>query len=255
MSSPATASDPAFTGAAGPIGGVPSVAAPAVGFRSALRRLWRRPYSPVGPAILYLLVAVGMIYPFWPSKFRNAGDMFVVLGMITEADRALGEGQFPIRVAPTQHGRARYAFFQFYGNFPYTLAAAITRALPGERNPYLAWKIATVASLTLGGLYAWRLCRRLTRANRAAVPAGVLFVTAPYMFADFVGRGAYSELVAFNLLPAVFYRAWRAFCSPGVRHVCASSIAWALLGLSHNIAYMFAVSFLGLWFLLYAAPS
>lgn len=216
------------------------------------RRVLTRPYSPLGPAVLYALIAAGMLQPFWSSAFRGAGDLFVVLGVIVEADNALAEGQFPIRVAPRQHDGARYPFFQFYGNFPYTLTAATSRVLPGH-DPYLAWKAVSWLMLVVGALYIWRLCRRLTRHNLASVLAGVVFMTAPYMFADFVGRGAFTEFFAFNLLPAVAYHAWRAFASPGAPQVCFSAIAWALLGLSHNITYLYAVTFLGLWFLSYAS--
>ncbi len=224
------------------------------GLRRATRRLVARPYAPLGPALLYLLVAVGMLYPFWPSTFRGAGDLSSVVGTIVEAGRALGEGQFPLRVTPTQHAGTRYAFFQFYGNFPYTATGVLSHVVPGG-NPYTVWKVTTVLSLASGGFYVWKLCRRLTRRNLPSVVAGVVFVSAPYMFADFVGRGAFSELVAFNLLPAVFYHAWRAFTSPGLGHVCRSAVAWALLGLSHNITYLYAVTFIGLWFLSYASAN
>jgi hypothetical protein len=218
-----------------------------------IRRLLTRPYSPLGPTVLYALIAAGMLYPFWSPAFRSAGDLFVVMGVIVEADNALAEGQFPIRVAPRQHDGARYPFFQFYGNFPFTLTAAASRVLPGH-DPYLAWKAVSWLMLVVGAAYTWRLCRRLTRHHLASVLAGVVFMTAPYMFADFVGRGAFTEFFGFNLLPAVAYHAWRAFASPGARHVCASAIAWGLLGLSHNITYLYAVTFLGLWFLSYFSP-
>jgi hypothetical protein len=219
-----------------------------------LRRLAFRPHAPLGPLVLYVLIAVGMLYPFWPPIFRGAGDLFTAIGRIVEADNALREGQFPVRVAPTQLGGARYPFFQFYGNFPFTFAAVVRRVLPGH-DPYLAWKVTTVVALTCGGFFTWNLCRRLTRRGLPSVLAGVIFMTAPYMFADFVGRGAFTELVAFNLLPAVMYFAHRAFASPGVGNVCRSAVAWALLGMSHNITYLYGITFIGLWFLSYAKPN
>jgi hypothetical protein len=230
-------------------------ASPQRGMAAALAGAWRwltvRPYAPLGPLLLYLVVAIGLIYPFWPTKFRGAGDLSSVVGTIVEAGNAVDEGQFPLRVTPNQHAGTRYAFFQFYGNFPYTVTAVLLHIVPGG-DPYLVWKITTVLSFMFGGFYTWKLCRRLTRRNLPSIVAGIIFITAPYMFADFVGRGAFSEFVAFNLLPAVFYHAWRAFTSPGLGHICRSAIAWALLGLSHNITYMYGVTFLGLWFLMYA---
>jgi hypothetical protein len=177
--------------------------------------------------------------------------LFTAIGTIVEADNALREGQFPMRVAPTQISGARYPFFQFYGNFPFTAAGIVRRALPSH-DPYLAWKVTTVLALTCGGFFTWRLCRRLTRRGLPSILAGVVFMTAPYMFADFVGRGAFTELVAFNLLPAVMFYAHHAFASPGIGNVCRSAVAWALLGMSHNITYLYAIAFIGLWFLSYA---
>jgi hypothetical protein len=252
MSTSVATSDPATAAVTAPRHGRAAAAtAAAVAIRRALRRVAARPYAPLGPLLLYALVAVGMLYPFWPTLFRaDAGDLHTVIGAIVEAGNALAEGQFPIRVAPRQHDGARDAFFQFYGNFPFTLAAAIDAALPGPGpDPYLAWKVTTGLMLTVGGFYTWRLCRRLTRRNPSAVVAGVVFMTAPYMFADVLGRGAFTEFVAFNLLPVAFYYAWRTFAAPGAGRVCASAVAWALLGLSHNITYLYGVTFIGLWFL------
>ena len=211
-----------------------------------MRRL-NRPRSPAGPLLLYLFLALAMMYPFFPAGFRGVGDLYAVVGSTVEAKNALLEGQFPIRVPPNQLDDTRYPIFQFYGNFPYTLSGIIHLILPA--NVYAAWKVTAVLMLVFGAYYAYRFAHQLTRRAVAATVAGAVFMTSPYMFADLGARGAYTEFVAFNLMPAVMFYAWRAFVSPKLRYIFLSAILWALLGLSHNISYLYGVLFGGLFFL------
>src|SRR5687768_5377510 len=134
-----------------------------------------------GPLLLYLALAVCILWPYRSSKFRPAGDLNVVVGGIVEARNALAEGQFPVRVAPRQHDGARYPLFQFYANFPYTLTGALTLA---GLSPYAAWRLVTLAALTCGGFFVYRTGRYLTRDPLAAAAGGVAFVAAPYMLID-----------------------------------------------------------------------
>jgi hypothetical protein len=188
-----------------------------------------------------------MLWPFAGSDLKSAGDLHAVVASVVEARNALRETQFPIRVAPNQLGSARYPFFQFYGNLPYT-AAGLIDLIPGV-GPYNAWKAVMFAALVCGGTYTLRcatlmLGRRRGRAG--GVVAGVAFMSAPYMLTDVFARGAFTESVAFNLLPAMFFYSFRAFLKPGARNVVFAAIAWGLVGLSHNITYVFASIFLSL---------
>lgn len=197
--------------------------------------------SATGPLLLYLLIAGAMLWPYRHAAFRFAGDLWVVIGGISEARNGLAEGQFPLRVAPHLNGGARYPLFQYYGNLPYTAAGAICLAL--AVNAYTAWKLVTLASLTVGGYFAFRLAHAISRDASASVVAGAVFLLAPYQLTDMNARGAFAECVAFNLIPMAFYYLFRTLASGRWKYVALCAFAWSLLAFSHNIAYACAVLF------------
>lgn len=201
--------------------------------------------ASAGPLLLYLALALCILWPYRSGKFRAAGDLNVVVGGIVEARNALAEGQFPVRVAPRQHDGARYPLFQFYANFPYTAAGALCLA---GLSPYIAWRLVMLGALACGGLFVYRTGLYLTRSPLASAAGGVAFVAAPYMLTDLHARGAYAELIAFNLLPLALYACLRCLASRrrGWRYVPLAAVAWALVGLSHNITYLYGVIFVGL---------
>src|SRR5260370_5716595 len=82
--------------------------------RAALRRL-------VLPFVLFFAVALAMMSPLAYSEMPESQgqDLANHVAGIVEAKNALGEGQFPIRVAPRQNDGTRYPLFQYYGHLPY----------------------------------------------------------------------------------------------------------------------------------------
>ena len=206
-----------------------------------------------GPLLLYFLVSLGLLWPCRSSAVRTDGDMKTVLALIIEARRALAEGQFPIRVAPDLQSGTRYPQFQYYGNFPFTVAGALAAIC--RDDPYLAWKLTTLASLMCGGYFTLRLAYALTRNYPASAMAGAVFLCAPYLLTDLYARVAFTELVGICLLPAAFYFSVRCFRSSHKRYVVCTAFAWALIALSHNITYLYGVLFAGLFFLSYLPLS
>jgi hypothetical protein len=202
-----------------------------------------------GPILLYALIALGMLWPYWPAGFHGAGDLSSVLGGIVEARNALLEGQFPIRVAPELNNGLRYPLFQYYGNFPYTAAGALCAVL--NFNPYSAWKIVSFMIFVCAGFYTFRLTYQLTRNHPASSIAGVIFLCSPYLFTDLNARGAYAEMVAFSMLPAAFYFTLKCLASTRWRYNALCAVSWALIALSHNITYLYAVTFAVPFFLPY----
>ena len=171
-----------------------------------------------------MLIAAGMLWPYWPAAVRRAGDLPGVLGWIIEARNALLEGQFPIRLAPDLNDGLRYPLFQYYGNFPYTAAGALC-AFCGL-NPYAAWKIVSFSTLVLAGFYTHRLAYQLSRNLAASVVAGVIFLCSPYLLTDINARGAYAEMVAFGLLPGAFYFTLKCLSSSRWRYIALSAVFW-----------------------------
>ena len=229
-------------------------AAPGASETPARRGARRSPRAPTaGPLLLYLLLACLVLLPIASPRLVGtpSADFRSHVSGVVEARDALAEGQFPLRVAPGQHGGARYPIFQYYGNLPYTLGGLFSLA-PGV-NPYTGFKLVLLLSLTAGGFYAYRAGLTLARGRRAFAPAaviaGAVFMTAPYMWTDIHSRFAYTEVVAFNLLPAVTYYSLRSFSRRRVGDVLGAGVCWSLIALSHNITYVYAAAFLGLYFL------
>jgi hypothetical protein len=205
---------------------------------------WPRARRAAGPLLLYLLMGLGLMFPFRSSRVRPVGDLPVVMAITMQAERALIEGQFPIRVAPTAHGGYRFPTFQFYGNLPYTVAGALSVV---TRDPYTGWKITSLISLLCAGYFTMQLSRWLSGSQRAATVAGAVFLCAPYLMTDLNARGAFTELVAFCLMPAAFYATLRCLASRRWRRILWCAFAWTLIGLTHNITYLYGVLFTGLF--------
>ena len=217
------------------------------------RRVNRRPL--LGPLLLYLLIAVAVMAPFHSSRPVESpgGDLTAHLSGIIEAQSALREGQFPLRVGPTQNDGTRYPIFQFYGNFPYTAAALLSAVAGG--NPFWGWKLVNLLALVCGGFFTYLCGLALTRRAMPSLVAGAVFVLAPYMWTDIHARFAYPETVSFGLLPAVMYYSLRAFATRRVLPVLLGGVCWSLLALSHNITYLYGSLFLGLFFLSCLRPT
>ena len=208
------------------------------------RRVRRTIISP-----LLLFALFGVYYTFPPQ----GGDQQPHLSCIIEADRALREGQFPLRVAPTVSHHARIPLFQFYGNFPYTLAGLLMQIPLADIDAYEAWKLIVFLSVMCAGFYTYRCGLVLTRQVWPSVVAGAVFVAAPYLSTDFRARFAFTEAVSLCLLPAVMYFSLRAFVTRRWGPVVAGGVAWALVALTHNITYLYGSALLAFMFLLLAS--
>ncbi|MBI1915729.1 MAG: hypothetical protein HYS12_13500 [Planctomycetes bacterium] len=201
----------------------------------------------LGPLLLYLTLATVVMLPLcWEWK-RDAvcGDWGAHTCGILEYRAAMAEGQFPARVAPTMQGGIRYALPQFYGQFPYAVAALLHATGP---DVWWACRLVVLLSITLAGFFLYRSAHALTGRHYPSLIAGACFVCGPYLLVDIHTRFAYPEVVALCLLPAVFFFTLRALTSRSAGYVLGGGVAWGLLALSHNITFLYASAFFGLYF-------
>jgi hypothetical protein len=200
------------------------------------------------PLLLYLLLSTVVMLPLcckWHHDAVGGTDWFSHLCGIIEARNALKEGQFPIRVAPTLHGGIRYPLFQFYGQLPY-----LVPALPHlfGLDPWWACRLTLLGGLTLGAFFAYRCAWLLTGAYYPSLAAGTFFLAGPYLLTDIHARFAYTEVLAICSLPVVFWLALRVFRSGSVSSVLLGGVVWSLLALTHNITFLYASAFYGIFF-------
>ena len=208
-----------------------------------IRRL-KPPPSVVGAVLLYAALALGVMWPYRSSRYRSVSDLDAFIAGVVEAGNALDDGQFPIRVAPHQLDGVQYPLFQFYANFPYTVSGLMFAA---GMNPYAAWRLAMMAAITAGGTFTFLAAFRLTRRAPASVVAGAAYVLAPYLFTDLNARGAIAEFFALQLLPVALHATLRCLSSPRKRYIPACAVAWTLVGLTHNITYLYGALFVGMF--------
>ena len=98
--------------------------------------------------LLYGFLGVALLAPLAAPTLPDspAYDLANHVAGIVEARNALREGQFPPRVAPRQHGRERYPFFQLYGQLGYCAGGALYAAT--GRADFMSRKISS-ANLVL----------------------------------------------------------------------------------------------------------
>lgn len=211
-----------------------------------IHNAWRRWRIPTGIVSLYFLLALSLMGPIASDDLIAWGpDHVAHPSIIVQARQALEEGQFPLRVAPWQHGGKRYPAFQFYSSLPYLAGGMIYKYVTPD-NPYAAYKMVMLLFVTMGGVFAYRCARYLTGNRAAALLAGAVYVLAPYLIVNMLIRAAFTEVAAQGVLPAAIYYGLR--CAAGRRW---QQVVWAglwlgLLAATHIITFLFGSLFLGL---------
>jgi len=223
-------------------------------FRSGYRRAgWKFPRTSCAVLLLYGIVALALMAPMASNSVMpgsiSVPDHAIQVGFIIQARMALEQGQFPLRVAPVHHSGHHYPFYQFYGQLPYTVTALIYKYLTPS-NPFMAYKIALWAALVFGAFFVYRGVRTVSDSRPACILAGLVYMTAPYLLINVHPRGGFTEVVGQALLAAVIYYTLRCYASPRLRWIVAAALAWAALGTSHLVTFIWSIPFIGLLLLL-----
>ena len=185
----------------------------------------------VGIVLWFAAVAFLCWLPLRPSdRILNtqADDLANHVRLVHEYTLALREGQFPPLVAPALEGGRRVPVFQYYGNTPYLLPGALALAGLG---PYTALKTVVFLHLLAAGSFTYLACRALGLCAAAALVAGTAYQTFPFAGCDLISRGAYTEFVALETVPLVFYCGLRLLRTSGpgdtLRWLCLTALSLA----------------------------
>ena len=189
--------------------------------------------------ILLLLVALPTVLGIiGPSLYSLHDDMHPA--WLYEMDRALKGGQYPPRWAPDLSFNFGYPLFNFVYPLPFYLAEVFYLAgfsLVG------AVKIVFALSLLFSGLTMFLFLKR-NFGNLFSFLGATLYIYTPYRAVDVYVRGAIGEALSFVFIPLVAYAVDRLVKEKGRINIALLGISFALLILSHNIAFLMATPFL-----------
>lgn len=190
--------------------------------------------------LILFLITLPTLFPFFNIKFFYTQD-YIFIARINQMAKALSSGYFPVRWAPD----LRYGepLFNFYSPLPYYLGGAI--GLLGVNFIYVA-KILFILSSFLSAVAMYVLCRKMF-GKKAGFLGAVLYVYAPYRAVDIYVRGALSETWAFIFFPLIFYTSFLISEKINLKRIAFLAISLAGLFLTHNVATLMFLPFLGLW--------
>lgn len=196
--------------------------------------------------IFLILLALVSIHPYLSLKFPYTHDGENHLARFANYKVAIREGQFPPRFAPNLLNHYGYPVF----NYNYPLANILSVPFSFLKINYeLTFKVL-VFSFVLFGLFGVNHWLKELKINKPArLFSLALFSLTPYLINALSYRGNIGEIMAFTILPWIFY-----FIDKKQRWKNKSlgrlfqTIVFVMFFLSHNIAVLFGTPL----FLIYA---
>lgn len=202
---------------------------------------------------LLLLVAIAtmLLGPIISNSFvPNVLDYVNHFHTIIQANMALHEGQFPLRIAPLEQLGWRYPLFQFYSPTSYTFAALIYQ-VSGFSSPFIVYKITLGCFLVIGGIYMFRLADWFVKSKPAALLASIVYLTAPYYIILIDHLAAFNEAIALGILPAALYYTLKCYHHGLTKKLFLQvGLVWYLLATTHLITFLYSLMFVAVFLLL-----
>src|SRR3990167_11528569 len=190
--------------------------------------------------LLFTLIAMMLLSPLSSNtSIPNLWDIWNHIATIAHAKLAIAEGQFPLRVAPTEFYGWRYPQFQFYSPTSYTIGGFIYQWLTPS-NPFLAYKITLGMALVFGGLFFYRLAFWLVQSKPAALLSSIVYLTSPYYIIVINHVGGFNEAIALCILPATIYYSIQRYYYPKNNIILLqTALTWYLLATIHLITFLY----------------
>lgn len=204
--------------------------------------------------IVYFIIAIAFLSPLASDKLvPGEYDFGTHINFIQQAQKAISEGQFPIRIAPYMNWGYRYALFQFYSPFPYTIAGLIVKFITPD-NAFLAYRLMVLGALFISAIYIFRISYCLTKNIRPSFLAGIVYMTSPYFIINIHARSAWTEVIAQGLLPLVFFYTIKIFFTKKQKYIIAAVLGWCMLCTTHLITFIYSILFVVLFILVISFP-
>lgn len=192
--------------------------------------------------LFLIILALISIHPYLSSKFPYTHDGENHLARFANYKIAIREGQFPPRFAPNLLNHYGYPVF----NYNYPLANVLSLPFSFLKINYeLTFKILVFSFILFGlfGVNHWLKTHKIEKTARFFSLA--IFALTPYLINALSYRGNIGEIMAFNLLPWLFYfidkqDKWKNKSLGNLFQV----VVFTMFFLSHNVAVLFGTPLL-----------
>lgn len=191
--------------------------------------------------ILLILLSGFIIWPLFTPGFLRVQDYLQVM-RIYEMRQCIENLQIPCRWVSNMGSGYGFPLFNYYGVFPYYVAAFFSYFL----GFIGAAKLIFILPLVLGGLFMYILVKEVLN-KEAGFLAAVLYLFAPYRALDIYVRGSISEIFAITLMPLVLYFFLKLIKSFGKTNFFTSTFILSIFLLNHNLITMMFLPVLILW--------
>lgn len=187
---------------------------------------------PVFAALIVVGCLAAVTEPFTHSGLPTGHDATAHITYTFLFDRALSQGQLPVRwVEWVRHGESQ-PLFNFYPPGLYYLIA-IVHAVGVPLS--IAYKTVVVVLLWMGAALMWAWLRR-PFGGIAAAAGAALFVLSPYVIVDVFVRAAYPEVAAIMIAPGLFWAIDRLIVAGRGRDVVLVAAFTAAMLLTHLLS-------------------
>src|SRR3989344_5149433 len=193
--------------------------------------------------ILLLAFSLLVVWPlFLPGYFSHHDDLQVM--RILEMRKCFEDLQIPCRWVSDMGYGYGFPLFNYYGNFPYFVGAALSYIF----GYVIAAKWLFFLPIFLGGVGMYLFLRSLS-GRFAGLVGGVVYAMAPYRALDVYVRGAISESFALTIIPFLMLAYLKLARKFSLRWFLAAIFLLGAFLISHNIMTIFFTPMIAVWLL------
>ena len=193
------------------------------------------------PMAIVLIAGIALSMPLWRTPYLPyAHDSLPHIFNLFALDRQIESGTvYPLRFPELGYGYG-YAVLSYYPPLGYYMLELWH--LLGA-NYVVAYKIGFTLIILGAGLASYGLGRSVF-SRGAGVIIGLAYMYYPYFLSNFYIRAAFAELLGLAVAPLIFLAIHRTGIAPGWRSYLLTSLALALLVLTHPLSTLLFAAFL-----------
>lgn len=197
------------------------------------------------PHFLILALSIFAIIPLLNPGFFPIHDDTQV-ARVFEMSKALKDGMFPVRWVMDLGFGYGYPIFNFYAPLAYYIGGFIN--LLGV-NVLDSTKIMMLIGIIMSAFFMYLFSKEIF-GKAGGVLSALFYMYAPYHAVDIYVRGDVGEFYAYAFIPLLFYGLYKIYKKESLKYVFITSVAFALLILSHNLTALMVTPFAVLFALL-----